>query len=1528
MKKKHRMQMPKRLLSLTLAALLAMSSITSLGVYAAEEEETLEETDAEKAETDDSVQEKTDVVSSEETQDNETLNSEVDLTAETYGDAATYTGAWSTSNFKAGTYTVTANLSMPGEYNPVLTGITVYANNPNNPFGPVLDANDPAENVENSAPTTPLSNNATLVVAEDGTVTLTLPIKNPVFTTQKLGTSENLAFTAEKLAGPYKTGTGSVDSRIYKLTATLGKVDLNAENVATYTFKGSQLYAVPINTTLAPDGDVALQLDVDFSHVTKTLVPEISECTYTGMEQTAIAESELYTVTAGEAKATDAGKYSATLTLTEAAKTAGYAWKNSDTDSITVDWELKKAELTASYTGETIESGEVPSLTVEVSGFVNDENAETAADYKAPAVTAPENLEEGKSYELTPSGGEAKNYNFNYSAGTLNVSAVKEVVKSDTYTITANLTIKGENNQVLPGVQIYPGTNTFPPCVAGSMNAKLVVTENNERYITLSFPVKSADSAGAEEIFTLQSIGDGTNIHVVDTKKAAGMAAPYSSEYPDRIVEVTFKVDEICDEYTLGESVEYPTILEMEVNMQLHLLVDWDSAVRAYADPEDGEDVWTKTYTDEATGVVMTVSTTEKAVGEKLETAVFTVDKEESAENLSALKSSIENKYNGSFTLDAYGLSLKDKAGVEIALDGNTKAEISFTTDAESTADIYRYDGADFEDVNIRQAVSEGKISCSVTEKIGTFVVVDSSEAYRWFNYTYTESATNVSSTIYMSNGNAALEYMTCASYSTKITERENGDKEYSFAIASPVEPMFGPTPLQLWEKNQFYMTMEIPAEEGTSYYLVADDGEHTNVQPLEAEIKDGQAILTVMTKDYENDGNELLKRFYYRTRETEGKVTAYILATKSEAKFASQPTLDGATYTYNGKAQTGYIKGEHYVVVSGNESETDAGEYTLTVKPEEGYVWLDGTSDEVEFKWSIKKKKLNLQTNYNKAYLMDPGSIPTEIEYSISGFVNGESEETAADYVAPSVSMDGLTSSDLAGINTSGRNNIINASHILSNGSAKNYSFNINGTVDIYTKIAEWPDNVQEPAVYTYTGEEQSDGIQGAFGNFFKKSGTTKATDAGVYTTTLTLQKHYTEVGGTWPDGTTDPISVTWEIKPATLTATYVSETIDRNETPELKVEVEGFVNDETAETAADYAAPAVTAPTTLNTRTYTLSPKGGSAKNYTFVYKSGKLKVKKTTRFYTSLAGTNRYATAVDIAKEAYPNGADTVILVKGTDFPDALAANAYAGVLNAPILLNGLDTLNDNVKDLLNGEWKGTVKKVIILGKGMSAAVTESLENECNVEVEMVAGDNRYETAIKIAEETVKVKATDTVFVATGMKAADATSASSWSYANGYPILLADKSGNLKQESIDFIKDNGIQNVILLGSESVVSDECACGVDFVRLGGINRYETSVKIASYFSANTDGSLNDNVGFAHGGDDHFPDALVGGQLMAKYNTGIILVNGSNEAVSTFVEDNMAGTISKGSTFYFLGYAAKGKSDVYDKTIEVIESKD
>lgn len=90
---------------------------------------------------------------------------------------------------------------------------------------------------------------------------------------------------------------------------------------------------------------------------------------------------------------------------------------------------------------------------------------------------------------------------------------------------------------------------------------------------------------------------------------------------------------------------------------------------------------------------------------------------------------------------------------------------------------------------------------------------------------------------------------------------------------------------------------------------------------------------------------------------------------------------------------------------------------------------------------------------------------------------------------------------------------------------------------------------------------------------------------------------------------------SVDYSIEKAELTATYQSETIAEGATPALAVNVEGFVNGETAETetaAGLYSAPTVPAPASVEAgQTYYLMPEGGTATNYTFNYASGDLTV-----------------------------------------------------------------------------------------------------------------------------------------------------------------------------------------------------------------------------------------------------------------------------------------------------------------------------
>ena len=81
-------------------------------------------------------------------------------------------------------------------------------------------------------------------------------------------------------------------------------------------------------------------------------------------------------------------------------------------------------------------------------------------------------------------------------------------------------------------------------------------------------------------------------------------------------------------------------------------------------------------------------------------------------------------------------------------------------------------------------------------------------------------------------------------------------------------------------------------------------------------------------------------------------------------------------------------------------------------------------------------------------------------------------------------------------------------------------------------------------------------------------------------------------------------------DISKVVLTATYISETIRSGATPALKVEVKGFVNDETTESAAGYVAPTVSNSNTAVGQ-YTLTPAGGSADNYDFGYVSGTLTI-----------------------------------------------------------------------------------------------------------------------------------------------------------------------------------------------------------------------------------------------------------------------------------------------------------------------------
>ncbi len=89
--------------------------------------------------------------------------------------------------------------------------------------------------------------------------------------------------------------------------------------------------------------------------------------------------------------------------------------------------------------------------------------------------------------------------------------------------------------------------------------------------------------------------------------------------------------------------------------------------------------------------------------------------------------------------------------------------------------------------------------------------------------------------------------------------------------------------------------------------------------------------------------------------------------------------------------------------------------------------------------------------------------------------------------------------------------------------------------------------------------------------------------------------------------------------------------------------------------------------------------------------------------------------------------------MILVDGTNFPDGITINSLASNFKAQIMLTTPNTLSKETADKIS-EW--SIKNVLI-GGGYNS-VSKNIEDNLGVSnKERVAGQDRYETEVKISE-----------------------------------------------------------------------------------------------------------------------------------------------------------------------------------------------
>ncbi|MFL0248699.1 leucine-rich repeat domain-containing protein [Candidatus Clostridium stratigraminis] len=134
--------------------------------------------------------------------------------------------------------------------------------------------------------------------------------------------------------------------------------------------------------------------------------------------------------------------------------------------------------------------------------------------------------------------------------------------------------------------------------------------------------------------------------------------------------------------------------------------------------------------------------------------------------------------------------------------------------------------------------------------------------------------------------------------------------------------------------------------------------------------------------------------------------------------------------------------------------------------------------------------------------------------------------------------------------------------------------------------------------------------------------------------------------------------------------------------------------------------------------------------------------------------------------------------------------------------------------------------------------------------------LSGNDRYGTALAISKSGWMQA--NTVIIATGTNYPDALSAAPLAKANDAPILLTEK-GALSSDTISEIKRLKATKAILVGGTGVITTNIEnqlknIGVNFTRIGGINRYETSKLVAE--------KLGTSNGIIVATGLNFPDAL------------------------------------------------------------------
>lgn len=323
-----------------------------------------------------------------------------------------------------------------------------------------------------------------------------------------------------------------------------------------------------------------------------------------------------------------------------------------------------------------------------------------------------------------------------------------------------------------------------------------------------------------------------------------------------------------------------------------------------------------------------------------------------------------------------------------------------------------------------------------------------------------------------------------------------------------------------------------------------------------------------------------------------------------------------------------------------------------------------------------------------------------------------------------------------------------------------------------------------------------------------------------------------------------------------------------------------------------------------------------GGTVSSYTTLYdgtfgfsmtplKMGTVKLTIGGHIIGSLDVTPAYSTSNRIGDNTSDNATRSVlvsqqgwssskyvILTRDDVVADAMVAVPMSNKYDAPILMTPTDQLNPYVINEIKRLGAGTV--FIIGGEG---AISSSVENQLKgygIYPNRLAGNDRYETATKIASW---VGSPGTVYLAYGYGEPDALAASALAAEQGIPILLTD-TNTLPESTSNALATLAPRNLKLLGGTGVISAELEQSLanSYVvdRWGGADRYATEQVIFQNYFGKQQASNSFPAYFTSAyvapndvtSGTPYGDALFTAALAAK-NNGFVITLPSNEIPSS-----------------------------------------